>query len=352
MNPLKRKKKTNNPESNETEIPVSASRITNETVAEHREKVLAGGRKFKYPVQYQKHKLVINTILIVVGALVIVSLLVWHQLYVASNSSKLMYRITQLLPVPVASVDNASVRYSDFLLRYRSSLFYLQKENDVNLGTADGKRQAEFVKRQELDKTELLAYVRKLARERGVTVSSEEIDAFIKRDVDARSVSLNAYEKTVLKHYYDWSLDEYRDVVRDELLKRKVSFAIDDPATEKVNKLRAAVQGGGDMSALARENSDDDVTKANGGDAGPISLQNQDANGLIAAAKNLEKGQLSEVIQGVDGYYFIQLIDKNDSAVHYRVIKVGLRALDAQFEALKKQDGKVREYISVESREE
>jgi hypothetical protein len=31
-------------------------RITNETVAEHREKVLAGGRKFKYPVGTFVHK--------------------------------------------------------------------------------------------------------------------------------------------------------------------------------------------------------------------------------------------------------------------------------------------------------
>ena len=37
------------------------SRITNETVAEHREQILAGGRKFKYPVQYAKHKLVLNS---------------------------------------------------------------------------------------------------------------------------------------------------------------------------------------------------------------------------------------------------------------------------------------------------
>ena len=42
----------------------SASRITNETVAEHREKVLAGGRKFKYPLQYQRHKLIVNTLII------------------------------------------------------------------------------------------------------------------------------------------------------------------------------------------------------------------------------------------------------------------------------------------------
>ena len=42
----------------------SAGRITNETIAEHRERILAGGRKFKYPIQYNKHKLIINTMII------------------------------------------------------------------------------------------------------------------------------------------------------------------------------------------------------------------------------------------------------------------------------------------------
>ena len=44
------------------------TRITNDTVAEHREKVLAGGRKLKYPLQYTRRKLVRNTILISFGA--------------------------------------------------------------------------------------------------------------------------------------------------------------------------------------------------------------------------------------------------------------------------------------------
>jgi hypothetical protein len=40
------------------------TRITNDTVAEHREHVLAGGRKLKYPVQYTRSALVRNTIII------------------------------------------------------------------------------------------------------------------------------------------------------------------------------------------------------------------------------------------------------------------------------------------------
>ena len=81
------------------------SRITNETVAEHRERILAGGRKFKYPVQYARHKLVFNAIIISVAAAILLAVIAWWQLYPMQNSSALMYRITLLLPLPVAQVD-------------------------------------------------------------------------------------------------------------------------------------------------------------------------------------------------------------------------------------------------------
>ena len=103
------------------------SRITNETVAEHRERILAGGRKFKYPVQYARHRLVINAILVTLAALVLLAVIGWWQLYLVQNSSAFMYRITRILPVPVASVDGEYVPYRDYLVQYRGSEYYLSK---------------------------------------------------------------------------------------------------------------------------------------------------------------------------------------------------------------------------------
>ena len=81
------------------------SRITNDTVAEHREKVLAGGRKHKYPIQYSKHKLVWNTIFISIAGLIAVIVLLYLQLYVWKDTSDLAYRITKILPLPAGSVE-------------------------------------------------------------------------------------------------------------------------------------------------------------------------------------------------------------------------------------------------------
>ena len=80
-----------------------------EKVEERREEVLATGRKFKYPLQWTKHRIVINTILI--GAIVLAVLIVggWLALYRFNMTDDLLFRLTKILPVPVAYVDSNEV---------------------------------------------------------------------------------------------------------------------------------------------------------------------------------------------------------------------------------------------------
>lgn len=323
------------------------SRITNETVAEHREQILAGGRRFKYPIQVAKHRLVIMSVAIGIVTVAVLILIGWQQLYLAQNTSKFMYRLTQLIPVPVATVDGEAVRYSDFLKKYRSSIHALQQQNSINLRTADGKRQADYIKRTQLDTVEKDTYAVKLARENKVVVTNEEVDVFINKDLASKSVSLEAYEKTVLSSFYDWTLADYREVVRTELLKRKVSFHIDTAAKKETQAIQKRLVGGEDFATVAKAVSDDIGTKDAGGDVGELPLDNQDSNGLIAAAKGMNVGQLSVPIEGTDGYYLIKLIAKTDTAVHYSQIKVDLTEFDKKFDGVKKAN-KIKEHIKVE----
>lgn len=325
----------------------SRERITNETVAEHRERILAGGRKFKYPVQVAKHRLVITSVLIGVVMVIALVVLVWQQLYIAQNTSNFMYRVTQLIPLQVASVDGYGVRYSDYLKKYRSSVHYLQQQNSINLNSEDGHRQAEFIKRREISSAEKNAYAMKLAGEKNIKVSNKEVNDFIQRDLTAKRVSQEAYERTVLKSFYDWTLDDYKGIVHTELLKRKVSFAVDTAAKQRVDSLHAQLAGGADFAAVAKASSDDVATKANGGDVGILPIDNQDPNGLIAAAKKLQPNQLSEVITGADGYYLIKMIQKTDTTIRYAQIKVSLHVFDDQFSKLQ-SDNKIKEFISID----
>jgi hypothetical protein len=155
------------------------TRITNDTVAEHRERILAGGRRFKYPIQYARHRLVFNTIVVSVAFIILLVAIGWWQLYPMQNSSAFMYRLTRIIPVPVAIVNDEQVPYSDYLVQYRGSEYYLNKYGEIKLDTADGRRQLDYIKRQSLDKAEQTAYARQLARKLSISVTNKDIDTFI-----------------------------------------------------------------------------------------------------------------------------------------------------------------------------
>ncbi len=329
----------------EPEQPIG--RITNETVAEHREQILAGGRRYKYPRQYAKHKLVINTIIISAAALLLLVLVGWWQLYPAQNTSRFMYQATRIIPVPIGQIDGKMVRYSDYLMRLRSELHYLERESAVNLNSADGKRQKVYQKRIALNKVQDAAYIEKLADERNIEVTDKEIDDFVNQQLTSRqpAVSREEYEK-IIKDYYDWSFSEYEAFIHEQLLRRKVALAVDEKARTKVNSLQAQLQGGADFAEVAKSQSEDELTKANGGDVGFVSKTNDDPQGLIAAAQRLQVNQVSGVIETPTGYYLIKLLETNDSQVRYARILIGLHELDTLLKQVRDQN-KVSEYIDV-----
>jgi len=99
-----------------------------EKVEERREEVLAAGRKFKYPLQWTRHRIVINTILIALVVFAMIFIGGWLALYRIGMTDQLLFNITKVLPVPVASVDGENVRFSDSSLN-TNALPYLKPKN-------------------------------------------------------------------------------------------------------------------------------------------------------------------------------------------------------------------------------
>ncbi len=294
--------------------PDTGGRITNETVAEHRERVLAGGRKFKYPLQYTKHRLlIISVILVISTTLLFFGFCAW-QLYGVQSTDRFMYRLTQIVPLPVAKVDGEWVKYSDYLLRLRSSIHYLSTKEAVNFNSDDGRRQLDYQKRLAMDKAIENTLVQHLATQNNLSVSAQEVDDFVKQQIASYKlgVTQEVYEQ-VIRDYYDWSFDEYKDSVKQQLLKVKVQAKLD---TEGYNKLLAILQqsrSGGDFATLAKANSEDPITQQQGGDMGVASKGAQDPNGLFAAASKLNVGDVSDIISGVDGFYIVKLLERHEN---------------------------------------
>jgi hypothetical protein len=323
-------------------------RITNDTITEHRAHILTSGRRFKYPMQYARHKLVINTILLSIGVVVLLAAYGAWQLYSVQTSSGAFYRITQALPLPVASVDGTPVRYSDYLMRYRSEIYWLTQNNQINTNTVDGKRQAEYRKRQALSDAEATAYASKIARQKNIMVGDQAVNAFIEqaRRANGISISVEAYY-AAQADAYNWTKAEVRDNIRNSLLKREVAFSVDDLArTEAGAVATAAAAPNADFGALTTARMQAGHANITTADAGTIPLNSEDPSGIIAAIRGFNPGQVSGLIRGVDGYYVAKLLEKSSTTIHYSYVKIGLTQFTDDLAKLK-QDHKIQEYITV-----
>lgn len=329
--------------------PAVQSRITNDTVAEHRERILAGGRRFKYPIQYARHKVVFNAIIISVIALAAIIAVGYWQLYPAQNNSEFVYRVTKVVPLPVAYVDGEPVPYSDYLMKYLSSVHYLEQKEQVSLKSDDGKRRVEYIKQSAMDDAIADAYARKLAHKLNITVGSVELETFLKsqRQSSDGEVSQQTYDAVVLD-YYGWSPDEYRYAMTVKILRQKVTYAIDSNAQSIVSGLTAQAKASGvNLQALATTINAAQADKVIYGASGLVPKTNQDG-GLALAAATLTKGAVSDPVKSTtgDGYYFVRLLDSNDTQVSYDYIQVPLTTFTSQLKAVIK-DNKVNRFISV-----
>jgi hypothetical protein len=339
---LSRKKKQLEPE--------TPNRITNETVAEHREKVLAGGRRFKYPVQYAKHRLVINTIIISVVALIAITVLIWWQLYPVQNTSTFFYRITRVLPLPVATIDDHPVRYSDYLAKFRSQEHYLKTKEGIDLNSKENKDRLTAIKRKMLDNAIADSYAEKLAKAEGIKINSEQIDSDIKRQRESRDglASQETYDAIMLD-LYNWTHEELREQTARKLLRQEVAYKIDTTAI----KLRDAMttQLGADIAfdKVAAAIPAVDGVKVESG-VSPLVPRNNMDGGLAQAASKLEVGQVSAVFRSTtgDGYYIVKTLQKDgDERVSYAFLKVPLTVFQKKLSQVK-SESRFAEFISIQ----
>ena len=317
-----------------------------EKVEERREEVLARGRKFKYPLQYAKHKLVINTIII--GVVAVVGLVVagWAALYKFGDMGDIMYRISMIIPVSVARIDGENVRFSDYLMTARSSLKTLEQQSGLENNSADEAAMINGYKRSALTQAEDLSFALKLGKELGIEVSDEEVEkAFDEhRKVGGTERSEESFLK-VLNTNFGLSKTEYKRMLYLALMRAKVEQKLDTEA----NKLAETVAqklatNGEDFQKIAEEMNGKVIFEATGG---LIDNKNVDG-GRSGVAANLEKGAHSGKIvsSNGDGYYFVKLVDKTETQVDYVSLFIKFSEFDKRLEEIRAEGG-VKEYIEI-----
>ena len=317
-----------------------------EKVEERREEVLSRGRKFKYPLQWTRHRVVINTVLITLIVIAMVVIGGWLALYKFNMTDEFLFRVTKIVPVPVATVDSENVLFSDYLMLYRSSMTSIERQSGSQFDQQSLDQLRTEYKKSALSEAEKYTYAAKLARELGITVSNEEIQNEFQRHLNLGGIerSEESFVK-IINDNFGLNKSEYERMLYLSLLKSKVETSIDQGANQLA----------GEVEKLLSENDNDYQAVAEIlGDK----ISYQETNGLVDS-KNIDGGRATEAMKlepgessgkfisiNGDGYYFVKLISKTDSQVNFVSIRVPFTEFDKQFDGLK-SDNKIAEYITL-----
>jgi len=317
-----------------------------EKVEERREEVLARGRKFKYPLQWTKHRVVISTILITFVMFAILVVSGYLALYRLGMTSELLFRITEIIPVPVATVESKNVRFSDYLMFYRSSMTSIERQSGGQFDNVSLDYLRDEYKTVALLEAEKYAYAMQLAEELNITVSDEDVNHEFERHLKIGGVdrSEEGFLK-IIEENFGLTKKEYERMLYLSLVKAKVEIAIDENANKIASEVEAILASSNNDYLAAVEKLGSSIIYEETG--GLVDNKNIDG-GRATEASKLEPGESSGkfVSMNGDGYYFVKLIKKTEAEVNFVSIKVPFTEFDKRFEALKSEN-KITEYIEI-----
>jgi hypothetical protein len=324
-------------------------RITTENIHEHREEVLGGAKKFVYPLKHSRHKIVIISVSIFVALFVGFMSYILLSLYKFQDTSKFTYQVTKILPLPIARVGGSFVSYEDYLFELRHYIHYFENQQELDFSSQSGQDQLKEQKKRALDQVINETYIKKIAKEKGITVSSAEIDKQIEllRSQNRLGGDSQVFED-VLRDFWGWTINDFRRSINNEILKNKVVQAIDPQVRERADKAKAEIKNGKDFAAAAKEYSDDETTKDKGGELGFL-VSKSDRNIPPQTAEvlfNLKPGEVSEVIGLGYGLEIIKNLGTEGDKVKAARIFFAYKDLDSYLNDYKDQQ-KARVYIKV-----
>lgn len=283
-------------------------RITNETVAEHREKVLSSARKYIYPLQHSRSRIIKISTTLFVAAVVIFFSYVGLALYKFQSASTFIYEVTRVLPLPVAKAGPHFVSYESYLFELRHLRHYYEVQLKEDFSTEGGKRHLAALKQQSMQTVIDDAYVKQLAAQNHISVSDREVSDQVAMMRSQNRLGTNDQMLAdVLRQYWGWSIADFRRELKNQMLAQKVASKLDNATHARASSALADLQSGKDFAAEAAAVSDDANTRGNGGQyGGPISESDRDMPpAVVDALFKLQPGQISGII---DTGYTLEIV--------------------------------------------
>lgn len=305
------------PEERLKEAFANVPKITNETVAEHRENVLAGARKFIYPLKHSRRRVVTISSTIFITAVLIFLAYVGVSLYRFQSTSGFLYGVTKVIPFPVAKAGDSWVSYNSYLFELRRYIHYYTTQQEADFNGED-KAQLENYKKQALAQVTNDAYVKQLAKKYNVRVRDRAVNDQVElvRRQNRLGASKNEFRE-VLNEFWGWDEADFKRALKQQMLTQAVVAKLDTDTVKQADIALAQLKSGADFAALAAQASEDTTTKANGGQY-PAAIDRSNADIPAAVMDRLFKlqpGQISDVINTGYGLEIVKVNGVQDGKV-------------------------------------
>lgn len=256
----------------------------------------------------------------VVAAIVVMMIVFGVLIYKYKQTNRAVRIFASVVPYPVSSVNGNVVwnttSYKDYLFELASvEKFY--KSQGQDLTSADGKKKFAQLKQDLIKQQEDNILVEQSAKKYKIVVTKKDVDTEFNELV--KNAGGIEKVKTTLDKLYGWTVDDFREKVRQSIVQKKLGEKIaSDPALnggaeKQAEDILKQVREGGDFAELAKKYSQDG-SASNGGDLGFFG-KGQMVPEFEQAAFALEKDAVSGIVKTQYGYHIIKVTDKKDDQV-------------------------------------
>lgn len=327
----------------------SMPRITNETVAEHREEVLGTARKYIYPLKHSRARIIRISVTLFIAAIVTFFAYCLVALYRFQSTSAFIYEVTRVIPFPVAKAGPSWVSYESYLFELRHLTHYYQNQQKEDFNDPKNAEHLTKLKQDSMQKVINDAYVKQLAGKNKISVTGREVASQIELvKSQNRLGSSDQMLGEVLKQFWGWSTDDFERELKSQLLRQKLASSLDTATHARANNALASLNGGADFAAVVNQYSDDEPSKARAGAfEAPISRTSRSVSpAVVETLFKLQPGQVSQIIEAGYSLEIVKNVAVNGDKVNGAHISFRLQPLSTYTKPLDDAT-KERKFIKV-----
>lgn len=240
-------------------------------------------------------------------------------LYGYNRESSFVKGVTLVVPYPAAFAGGRYVSAYSYLdqLSILKNYYVSFKKEDLN--TEDGKKRVAELRKEVINRLVEDAIVSTEAKKAKVSVSKQELNDSFDKLVTSNGGRKDFSE--ILSKYYGLTIEEFKTkIYKPRMLREKLTEKInsEENATgnskKKADEVYAKAKAGTDFAQLAKDNSGDPGSAANGGDLGFFG-KGKMVPEFEEAAFKLGVGEISEPVRTVYGYHIIKVTEKKGDEI-------------------------------------